>query len=159
MKAGRYIIIFSLFVAGNLTLPVYATDDAEETVSAPAESETQTQEPAVVAPLDDAVTTDESSGSDENAAKSLKSDTEPKTLKKNNAVTPTKKITDEPAASMTAVESPQPVQIPPGSEVSQGEKISIDGKGFTIQPPVGWIVQRDHPRLSLMIMAPKIEQH
>lgn len=154
MKAGRYIIIFSLFVACNFNLPLYATEDTEDTGSPPAESETQTQEPAEVAPLDDAVTTDESTGSDENAAKSLKSDVEPKTLKKNNSVTPTKKITDEPAASMTAVESLQPVQIPPGSEVSQGEKISIDGKGFTIQPPVGWIVQRDNPRLSLMIMAP-----
>lgn len=154
MKVGRCVVLCSLFVACILTLPVYATEDAEETVSTPAESETQSQEPAVVAPLDDTVTTDESVRSDENNAEPLQSDSKPKAVKKSNSVTPTKKITEEPAASVSAVESPQPAQIPPGSEVSQGEKISIDGKGFTIQPPVGWIVQRDHPRLSLMIMAP-----
>jgi hypothetical protein len=46
------------------------------------------------------------------------------------------------------------VQIPEGAEISQGERIVIDGKGFSIKPPVGWIVQRDVHRVSLALAAP-----
>jgi hypothetical protein len=46
------------------------------------------------------------------------------------------------------------VQVPEGAEISQGERIVIDGKGFSIKPPVGWILQRDVHRVSLALVAP-----
>ncbi len=146
--------LICLLAAFILISPVYATEDAEEAVSAPAEVETQSQEPAVAAPLDDAVTTDESTGSEVNDAEALSTEEKPKTAKKNKSTPPSKSVAADSAASASVVEAPPPVQIPQGAEISQGEKISIEGKGFTIQPPVGWMIQRDHPRLSLMLMAP-----
>jgi hypothetical protein len=147
-----------LLLASELMLPVYATEDAEEAVSAPPQGEMQSQEPGVVAPLDDSVTTDGQADSEENNAEPLQTESKPKPAKKIKNPVTTKSVSDESvAADAAAVETPKPVQIPAGAEISQGEKISIEGKGFAIQPPVGWIIQRDHPRLSLMIMAPVAE--
>lgn len=44
--------------------------------------------------------------------------------------------------------------IPEGAELSQGERLVIDGKGFSIKPPSGWIIDRSNPRISLSMMAP-----
>jgi len=47
-------------------------------------------------------------------------------------------------------------QLPPppsGAEISQGERLTIDGKGFSIVAPTGWIVQRNLPRSSLFLQA------
>jgi hypothetical protein len=46
------------------------------------------------------------------------------------------------------------VVIPEGSEISQGQRILIEGKGFSLKPPAGWIIQRDVPRVSLSLVAP-----
>ncbi len=43
--------------------------------------------------------------------------------------------------------------MPAGAEISRGERIEIEGKGFSIVPPVGWIVQKNLPRLSLALGA------
>ena len=38
-------------------------------------------------------------------------------------------------------------------EISQGERVSVDGKGFTIIAPSGWTVQKNLPRSSLFLQA------
>jgi hypothetical protein len=60
----------------------------------------------------------------------------------------------EPGTPPVEAQSAASVQIPEGAEISQGERIVIEGKGFSIKPPVGWIVQRDVHRVSLSLAAP-----
>jgi hypothetical protein len=55
----------------------------------------------------------------------------------------------EDAASEVARET----SLPMNSEVSDGQRIAIDGKGFTIVAPQGWIVQKNLPRSSLYMQA------
>lgn len=43
-------------------------------------------------------------------------------------------------------------------EVSKGERIFIEGKGFSIVPPVGWFLRRDLPRTSLFLKAPVLSE-
>jgi hypothetical protein len=39
------------------------------------------------------------------------------------------------------------------TEVSNGERVVIDGKGFSIVPPTGWTIQKNLPRSSLYLQA------
>lgn len=61
----------------------------------------------------------------------------------------------EPSAAETA-NAPQ-IIIPAGAEISQGDRVLVEGRGFSVRPPVGWIVQRDLPRVSLSLVAPVAE--
>lgn len=45
-------------------------------------------------------------------------------------------------------------QIPADGVISTGERVSIDGKGFTIIAPLGWVVRKNLPRTSLLMQAP-----
>jgi len=78
--------------------------------------------------------------------------------KKAEAIEPAQtQTTVEPAKTQTTVEPAQTqttVEIPQGAEVSTGARVDIDGKGFSINPPVGWIVQKNMPHASLVLMAP-----
>lgn len=57
---------------------------------------------------------------------------------------------------VTKEEAPAPevlTEIPEGAELSGGERFEIDGKGFSMVAPVGWTVQRNLARLSLVLGA------
>ena len=56
----------------------------------------------------------------------------------------------EPSPSMppTKVEA-----LPEGAFLSSGQRVAIDGKGFSIVAPQGWVVQKDLPRSSLFVQA------
>lgn len=43
---------------------------------------------------------------------------------------------------------------PPLGSVSDGARISVDDKGFSLTVPEGWIIRRDLPRTSLYLQAP-----
>ena len=63
---------------------------------------------------------------------------------------------DSPASAAVKSIPSKVKQLPPppaGTEVSQGERLTLDGKGFTLVAPTGWIVQKNLPRSSLFIQA------
>jgi hypothetical protein len=43
--------------------------------------------------------------------------------------------------------------LPAGALVSSGERVAIDGKGFSIIAPQGWVVRKNLPRSSLFVQA------
>jgi hypothetical protein len=104
--------------------------------------------------LDEAVTADSDLGGDEtsNSVTSRSSkDSSVSSRKQEKSSTPKKTTTQEKApieANSAAV-----VQIPDGAEVGQGERIVIEDKGFSIVPPVGWMIELEVPRVSLSMVA------
>ncbi|MCX6118078.1 MAG: hypothetical protein NT027_11095 [Proteobacteria bacterium] len=46
------------------------------------------------------------------------------------------------------------VPFPADAEVSDGSQLSLEGKGFKITPPIGWMVNRAIPRMSLFLQGP-----
>lgn len=59
----------------------------------------------------------------------------------------------KPKSEMAKPEAPKLIAIPEGGVVSEGSRIEIDGKGFSIVVPAGWIVQKGLPRASLFAQA------
>jgi hypothetical protein len=78
-----------------------------------------------------------------------------------NAAPAPKAVTREAArtpASMEGAVAPpaeaSSMQIAEGAQQSTGERIDIDGKGFSMVVTPGWFIQKNLPRLSLLISAP-----
>lgn len=83
------------------------------------------------------------------------------------AETPVEASSTEPVASSAAPEAatdaagrvadiPLPTTSAPtsGIEVATGERVSIEGKGFSIVPPEGWELRRDFPGTALLMQVP-----
>jgi hypothetical protein len=47
---------------------------------------------------------------------------------------------------------------PPAPIISDGSEITVDGKGISMTPPVGWTVRRDLPRTTLFLGGPKANE-
>ncbi len=58
-----------------------------------------------------------------------------------------------PEAIAVTSEPLSPVAVPANAEISDGGRFAIDGKGFTMTAPAGWMVQKNLPRSSLYMQA------
>ena len=162
----KVIMISALLFTGSADMAAVFADENEvvdgtsEEQAAGAQDKPRTEEKSVNedpagTSLDESVIALPSNGESDATA----TDGSPEQTKAESA--PEKRIKKVKKAEKIESESPQveaqvaaKVQIPEGAEISQGERIVIDGKGFSIKPPVGWIVQRDVHRVSLALAAP-----
>lgn len=162
----KVIMISALLFTGSADMAVLFADEnevvdgASEEQAAASEDKPRTEEKSVNedpagTSLDESVIALPSNAESEATA----TDGSPEQTKPESA--PEKRIKKVKKAENVESESPPvdsqvaaKVQIPEGAEISQGERIVIDGKGFSIKPPVGWIVQRDVHRVSLALVAP-----
>lgn len=132
------------------------TEDAAPQPMEPASNEQATPpEDAAGTALDESILAQPIDGTSESAGEKTSATQKSVTPRKR---TPQAKKVEEPTVKeslppqvMTEVPT---VQIPEGSEISQGQRITIEGKGFSIVPPAGWIVQRDIHRVSLSLVLP-----
>ncbi len=65
-------------------------------------------------------------------------------------------IGEEVDASVSPESVTSVTSVPANAEVSDGQRFLIDGKGFSIEAPKGWIVQKNLPRSSLYLQAPVV---
>ena len=155
LKSSAFV---AMIMVAHLASPSLFAEDSSDAIDNAAGSTPSEDAPAT--PLDDSVTTQPQGGTEaeDDAAGSI-DEAAPKANKKAKNVSAKPKaapIEQVPEVVAQPVSPPQ-VVIPEGAEISQGERLAIDGKGFSIKPPVGWIVQRNIPRISLSISAPVAE--
>ncbi|MEI6832617.1 MAG: hypothetical protein WCL28_01390 [bacterium] len=156
----KVIMISALLFTGSADMAVLFADEnevvdgASEEQAAASEDAPRTEEKPVSedpagTSLDESVIALPSNAGDESPGQNKKESAPEKRIKK---VKKAEKI--EPESPPMEAQPAAKVQIPEGAEISQGERIVIEGKGFSIKPPVGWIVQRDVHRVSLTLAAP-----
>lgn len=164
LKKSRVIVVYSLMFAAMSEIADLRAEEMEGAEAAPEVSPPVVEDkPAAVdkpvyddsasSPLDESVLAQPQTGVEsklETPDRDEKKDV-PST-KKIQKVKKAQQVTEETPA-IGAQNAPK-VIIPDGAEISQGERILIDGKGFSIKPPAGWIIQRDVPRISLSLVAP-----
>lgn len=67
------------------------------------------------------------------------------------AVDTPSKSRQQPAPSWQEIARP----VASGASVSDGTRINVEGRGFSIKPPAGWELDLNHPTLSLFMQIPE----